>query len=211
MIAATPNAVPKPKPAPKPKPFDWLYNGVVIGCITPFAWLLFQVLSGRLSYGLESKPILNQFGYLGLILLLASLACTPLRTIFGFTPASKLRKSLGLYGFFYILLHATVYWKSQNFDIVTVYHETLERKFIFFGMAAFLLLIPLAITSTSGMIKLLGGKRWQLLHKLAYVIGILGVIHFYLRIKGNDHTEPLVCAAILVVLLGARVYKKLAK
>ncbi|MEI6236081.1 MAG: protein-methionine-sulfoxide reductase heme-binding subunit MsrQ [Planctomycetota bacterium] len=194
----------------KPKPLDWLHNGVVIGCFIPLVMLLLGLATGRISFGLELKNILNQLGYLGLVLLLASLACTPLRLVFGFKWPSKLRKSLGLFGFFYIALHATLYWKSQNFSIVTVYNETLARTFILFGMAAFLLLIPLALTSTNSMIKRVGGKRWQMLHKLAYVIGILGIVHFYLRIKGNDHTEPLIYGGILAVLLGVRVWKKLA-
>jgi len=194
----------------KPKPLDWLHNGVVIGCFVPLVMLLLGLATGRISFGLELKNILNQLGYLGLVLLLASLACTPLRLVFGFKWPSKLRKSLGLFGFFYIALHATLYWKSQNFSIVTVYNETLARTFILFGMAAFLLLIPLALTSTNSMIKRVGGKRWQMLHKLAYVIGILGIVHFYLRIKGNDHTEPLIYGGILAVLLGVRVWKKLA-
>lgn len=195
----------------KAKPFDWLKSGVIAGCFVPFAILVMGVMTGRLSFGLELKPILNQLGYLGLVLLIASLACTPLRLLFGWAWAARLRKPLGLFGFFYIALHATVYWKSQNFSIVTVYNETLARNFILFGMLAFLLLIPLAVTSTNGMIKRLGGKRWQALHKLAYLIASLGVLHFYLRIKDKDHAEPLIWGAILAVLLAVRLYKFLEK
>ena len=199
-----------PRPIHKPKSFDWVYYGVVSGSLVPLVMLILGLVSGRLQFGLELKTILNQLGYLGLVLLLASLACTPLRLLFGVTWASKLRKSLGLVGFMYIALHATLYWKSQNFSIETVYHETLASNFIFFGMLAFSLLMPLALTSSSSMIKRIGGKRWQLLHKLAYVVAILGVIHFYKRVKGADHTEPIVCGIVLAVLLGIRVYKKFA-
>lgn len=195
----------------KSKPFNWLHNGVVIGCLVPLVMLLVGLADGSLNFGLELTPILNQLGYLGLVLIMASLACTPLRLVFGISWPAKLRKSLGLFGFFYVALHATLYFKTQNFSIATVYAETLTRQFIFFGMAAFLLLIPLALTSTSGMIKRVGGKRWQMLHKLAYVIGILAAIHFYLRIKDKDHTEPIVYGVILAVLLGVRLYMNLAK
>ena len=207
--AVMPNAI-RPKAAQNPKPFNWLKYGVCAGCFVPLAMLLIGVTSGSIQFGLELKTILNQLGYLGLVLILASLACTPLRLVFGFTWPSKLRKSLGLFGFMYIALHATLYFKSQNFSIASVYNETVASTFIFYGMAAFTLLIPLAMTSTNGMIKRLGGKRWQLLHKLAYVIGILGVVHFYQRIKGKDHTEPLICGAVLAVLLGVRVWTKFA-
>src|ERR1043165_5464115 len=199
------------KPARKPKPLDWIYWGVFTGCLVPLGILLVGLVNGSLNFNLELDVVLNQLGYLGLCLLLASLACTPLRLVFGLTWPSKLRKTLGLFGFMYIALHATLYFKKQSFSVATVYREVIASQFIFYGLLAFLLLIPLALTSTNGMIKRLGGKRWQMLHKLVYVIGILGVVHFYFRIKGNDKHEALVCGGILALLLGVRVYKWLTR
>lgn len=146
------------------------------------------------------------------MLLIASLACTPLRTVFKLQWPARLRKLLGLLGFFYVCLHMLTYTGlDQGFNLPKVFRESLVRPFLLFGMTAFVLLIPLAITSTNGMLKKLGGKRWLALHRLVYLIVILGVVHFYLRIKGRDHTEPLIWGSIVAVLLMVRIIKSLMK
>ncbi len=118
---------------------------------------------------------------------------------------------IGLYAFFYVTLHLTAYvGLDQFFDLAAIWADVVKRVYITIGMAAFLLLLPLAVTSTKGWIRRLGGKRWQRLHRAVYAAGILGVIHFYMMIKA-DFREPIVYGAILAVLLGWRVATRLRK
>ena len=120
-------------------------------------------------------------------------------------------KNAGSFCFFYILLHFSTWLVIDNFfDIQRMFEDIVERYYILFGSAAFLMLIPLAATSTNRMVKWLGAKRWLKLHKLVYLIGILGVVHFYLQVKA-DITQPVIYGAILAFLLGFRVYKKYRK
>jgi len=116
----------------------------------------------------------------------------------------RLRRMLGLYAFFYVCVHFSIYiWLDQFFDWQGIVKDIAKRPFITVGFAGFVLLIPLAVTSTNAMVRRLGSKRWQALHRLAYVIAILGVIHFWWLVK-KDITEPLIFAAILAALLGVR-------
>jgi sulfoxide reductase heme-binding subunit YedZ len=149
--------------------------------------------------------MLNQFGMVALICLICSLACTPLKLMFGWTWPMRVRKMLGLISFFYVCLHFMVYffW-TNNMDLRTILADITKRPFIIIGFCAFLILIPLAATSTNKMIAKLGAARWQMLHRLAYVAAILGAIHFYMRVK-LDVTEPLIYAGILALLLGIRL------
>ena len=111
---------------------------------------------------------------------------------------------LGLYAFFYVCLHFSIYiWLDQFFDWQGIVKDIAKRPFITVGFAGFVLLIPLAVTSTNAMVQRLGSRRWQLLHRLVYVIAILGVIHFWWLVK-KDITEPLIFAALLAILLGVR-------
>jgi sulfoxide reductase heme-binding subunit YedZ len=195
-----------------PARFDALYYGVFAGALAPLVEYAIGAYDGTFVLSSDLSIFLNQCGYIGLVLLVASLACTPLRTLFKWTWPARLRKLLGLLGFFYICLHMLAYTGlDRGFDLGSVVKATLERPFILYGMSAFLLLIPLAVTSTNGMLRRLGGKRWQLLHRLAYVVAALGVLHFYLRIKGRDHREPLAFAGVVVVLLTVRLIQALAK
>lgn len=188
---------------PRPKPVDTLLLGVCAGALVPLV-----VMVWRLSAGLYADPIaqlMNQTGFIGLILLIASLACTPLKLVCNWTGAMRLRKALGLLSFGYICLHFLIYFGAdQFFNVAAVLDDIVKRPFITVGSAAFSLLIPLAFTSTTNAIRKMGAKKWQALHKLAYVAGILGIIHFVWRVK-SDFREPAAYGAVLAALLLVRV------
>ncbi len=150
-------------------------------------------------------------GILTLVFLLISLAVTPLRQLSGANWLIKFRRMLGLFAFFYACLHLLTYvWFDKFFNVSEIIQDVWKRWFILVGMASFLLLVPLAITSTNAMIKRLGGKRWQRLHKLVYLIAIGGVLHYWLLVKA-DTRVPLTFAAVLAVLLGYRIVKAYMK
>ena len=122
----------------------------------------------------------------------------------------RLRRMFGLFAFFYVALHFTSYvWWDQFFDLAAIWKDVVKRPFITFGFVAFLMLIPLAVTSTNKMVRRLGARRWQLLHRLVYVISVCGVLHYWWLVK-RDITKPLIYAAILVLLLGFRlIYRQM--
>ena len=205
-------AVPIPvKPAAPRKSdvFSWLKPAVFTASVVPLAVLLLRWQAGLLDQNSVAE-VLNYFGLLALILLILSLTCTPLQWLMKWTWPIRVRKLLGLMAFFYATLHFLTYvWKDKEFQIDDIFSDIWKRKFILVGFTAFVLLIPLAITSTGGMIRRLGAKRWQRLHKLAYVAGILGVVHFFLRVK-IDITEPVVYGSVLALLLGLRIKAKIS-
>jgi methionine sulfoxide reductase heme-binding subunit len=157
--------------------------------------------------GLGANPIaeaMNQLGLWALVLLLATLACTPLKTLLGWTWPLAVRRLLGLCAFATVCLHFLTYFVlDQYFDFAAIGEDIVKRKFITVGFLAFVLLIPLAVTSTNGMVKRLGFPRWKRLHRLAYVATAAGVIHFIWRVKA-DLTEPLIYAGVFVVLMAIR-------
>ena len=143
-------------------------------------------------------------GMLTLIFLLISLAVTPIRKISGVQWLIQFRRMLGLYAFFYGFLHFTTYiWFDRQFNLKSAVQDVYARPFIAIGMLSFFLMVPLAITSTKGWIKRLGGKRWALLHKLVYVSAIGGVVHFWMLVK-SDTRLPIKFAFALALLLGSR-------
>jgi sulfoxide reductase heme-binding subunit YedZ len=143
-------------------------------------------------------------GVLTLVFLFITLAVTPLRKLTGANWLVRFRRLVGLYAFFYGSLHFLTYvWFDKFFSGREIVEDVRARPFITIGMASFLLLVPLAVTSTNGMIKRLGGKRWAKLHKLTYVAAIGGVIHYYMGVKA-DTTIPILFALLLAVLLGYR-------
>ena len=184
----------------------WLKPAILTGALIPLAAIVIQAQRGTLS----ANPIaeaLNRLGLLALIFLISALAMTPLRVLFGWTWPLRIRRMLGLLAFFYAALHFTTYLVlDQGFAFRAVFQDVLKRRFIFVGFAAFVLLIPLAITSTNAMVRRLGFRAWQRLHRLAYVATILGVIHFVWRVK-KDVTEPAIYGAILASLLGFRLIR----
>jgi sulfoxide reductase heme-binding subunit YedZ len=184
-------------------PFPWLKPGVLVGAMAPLVSLVARAATRTLG----ADPIaecLNQLGLAALILLVASLACTPLKTITGWTWPIRIRKELGLLAFFYALLHVSAYsGLDQSFDVRAILADVIKRKFIFFGFAAFVLLIPLAATSTQAAVRRLGFRRWKRIHRLAYLAASLGALHFIWRVK-KDLREPMLYAIALAALLLVR-------
>jgi sulfoxide reductase heme-binding subunit YedZ len=145
---------------------------------------------------------------LTLVFLFISLAVTPLRRVTGLNRLVKFRRILGVFAFFYGCLHLMTYIAFDRFfRLTTIPGDIATRRFIAVGMAAFFLMLPLAITSTDAMVKRVGGKRWARLHRLAYVAAILGVMHYYLLVK-SDYRLPLTFGFLLAVLLGFRIFAR---
>jgi sulfoxide reductase heme-binding subunit YedZ len=180
-----------------PKP--WLFAV----CLLPLARL---VVLG-VGSGLGANPIefiTHSTGTWTLVGLLATLSVTPLRQLTGRADLIRYRRMLGLFAFFYACLHFTTYiWLDQFFDLSGIAKDIVKRPFITLGFAAFVLLIPLAATSTHAMMRRLG-RRWQQLHRLVYPIALLGVIHYLWLVK-KDLTQPLIFGAVLVLLLAMRL------
>lgn len=178
-------------------------------CLVPLGKLAMEVF-GLAGMSLGANPVeelIHRFGIWGLRFLLITLAVTPLRQLTGWNWLIRFRRMFGLFAFFYILMHFLSYAGiDQRFDLAAIFEDVAKRPFITIGFTAFLLLIPLAVTSTNGMMKRLG-RRWQKLHRLVYVIAVLGAWHFYWQVK-LDTLEPLVYTAVLAVLLGYRIWRK---
>jgi sulfoxide reductase heme-binding subunit YedZ len=189
---------------PTGKQIKWIKAALFVACLIPLALLAWRGAHN----GLGANPIeyiTRSTGWWTLSFLLTTLLVTPLRLVTGWNWLLRLRRMLGLYAFFYASLHFTTYiWLDQFFDWSSVVKDVIKRPFITVGFTAFVLLLPLAATSTNAMVRRLGARRWQLLHRLVYAIAMCGVIHFWWLVK-KDITEPLVFAALLAVLLGARV------
>jgi len=180
---------------------------VFLMCLLPLAWLLLRAFEVA-DFGLGANPIeelLHQLGRWGLKLLLLTLLITPLRRWTGWNWLLRFRRMLGLFAFFYIVLHFLTYAiLDQSLELSLIIEDVIERPYITLGMTGLLLLIPLAATSTKGMMRRLG-KRWQKLHRLVYVIAVAGVWHFYWQVK-LDTLDASFYTLILAVLLGTRVY-----
>jgi methionine sulfoxide reductase heme-binding subunit len=186
------------KPAAKPLVF--------LLCLIPFAWLVFRVFTQDLGAN-PQEALIRATGDWTLRFLCIVLAVTPLRTITKTPQLARFRRMLGLFVYFYVVVHLLSYsWFDMGFDVADIAKDIAKRPFILVGFSAFVLLTPLALTSFNRAIKVLGAKRWQLLHKLVYVIAGLGILHFFwMRAGKNNFNEVFVYAAILAVLLGWRV------
>ena len=188
-----------------PRLFARLKTTLFLLCLVP----LLSLVYGLLGDSLGANPIEALSRGLGdwtLRFLLITLLVTPLRRITGLNWLPRLRRMLGLYTFFYALLHFMSYvWLDQFFDWAAIGKDIVKRPFITVGFASFLLLIPLAATSTNAMIKRLGGQRWRALHRAIYLIAGLAVLHYWWMVK-KDITQPAIYAAVLALLLGLRVY-----
>jgi len=189
-----------------------LKAAVFVLCLLPLAKLAMETF-GVAGMSLGANPIeelLHRCGNWGLNLLLITLAITPLRRITRWNQLIRFRRMLGLFAFFYILLHFSIYvGLDQRFALEYIFEDIMERPYITLGLIGLILLIPLAVTSTNGMMRRLG-RRWQSLHRLVYVIAILGVWHFYWQVKA-DVREPLIYAGILTLLFGVRFYYRLKR
>lgn len=176
--------------------------------LSPLGWLVWLTFTRQLGAD-AVDTLLHRMGDFTLIILLTALAITPLRRLTGWNVLIRIRRLVGLFGFFYLTLHFLIYLVlDQTLDWEFILEDLTKRPYAVVGFAAWLLLIPLALTSTRGWVRRLG-KRWRKLHKLVYVAVALGLLHFYWQVKA-DTFWPLVAAAVYVVLLTLRVRPRTA-
>ena len=189
---------------PRRPPHPWLKPGLFAGALVPLALLVWR--AAHRTLGADAIAIgLNQLGYLALVFLISSLACTPLKILTGWTWPIRVRRMLGLFAFFYASLHLLTYVGiDQQLDWPVLWGDVTQRKFMIVGFLAFLCLAPLAWTSTDASVRKLGFDRWKSLHRLAYLAGVLAVIHFTWRVK-SDVRVPMTWAAILGALFLIRI------
>lgn len=174
-----------------------------VACLLPLAWLIAQAVGNRLGAN-PVEALTHATGLWALRLLLLTLAMTPLRRVTGWAWPLRVRRMLGLFAFGYVLAHFTVWLVlDRALDWSTVGEDIVKRPFITVGIAALVLLVPLAVTSTNGWMRRLG-RRWKQLHRLVYVIAVLAVLHFLWLVKA-DLLEPGIYGALLAVLLVARL------
>ena len=180
-----------------------VYWAVQLACFSPILLFVLQAFTG----GLTANPIefvLRQLGVWGLRLLVVGLAITPVARLLKQPGLTRYRRAVSLWAFTYICLHLTTYvGVDQLFDWRTIGKDIVKRPYITIGMAAFALMIPLAVTSMDRLTRRLGPRRWKRLHQLIYLIAPMGVIHYYLLVKA-DHRPPLIYGAIVLALLGYR-------
>ncbi len=175
-----------------------------VACLAPLFRLIWKGLAGSLGAN-PIEFITLSTGTWTLVCLLTTLAITPLRRMTGQSWLIRLRRLVGLFAFFYGTLHFITYvWLDKFFDVPGMIKDVVKRPFITAGFLAFLLLIPLAVTSTAGAIRWMGGRKWKLLHRLIYISGVSAVVHFWWKVKA-DVREPAIYAAVLAVLLGIRL------
>jgi len=183
----------------------WTKGAVFLVSSIPFVLLSWGLLRGELGIN-PVETLQHTTGDWTLRFLIFTLAITPLRKTFKLPELIRYRRMLGLFAFFYVVLHFLTYLgPDQSFNLSGMWDDVAKRKFVTVGFAAFVLLIPLAATSTAGMIRRLGGKRWQALHRLIYICAILGVIHYYWLVK-SDVRKPLFYGALVGILLLWRVW-----
>jgi len=177
---------------------------IFINSLIPLSLLLWDLYFKKVGPN-PLEFVTRTTGMLTLVFLLLTLSITPLRKIFGVNDLVKARRMIGLFAFFYGALHLLTYvWFDQFFNLRSIVSDVTQRRFILVGMTAFLLMVPLAITSTNKMVKRLGGKTWARLHRVVYVAAILGVLHFWMLVK-SDVRLPLTFGFILALLLAHRL------
>jgi len=192
----------------KPKTLFLIKAAIFLASLLPLARAAYIVLSGMAVNPVEF--ITRSTGTWTLVFLMITLTITPLRKLTGWNWLIKLRRELGLFAFFYVCLHFTTYiWLDQSFDLAHVLKDIYKRPFITVGFAAFLLLIPLALTPTDAMMRRLK-RNWIRLHYAIYPIAVLGVLHYWWLVK-RDLTQPIIYALVLALLLGYRLYVRLPK
>jgi methionine sulfoxide reductase heme-binding subunit len=190
-------------------PMTWprrcLKPGVFVACLAPLVTLAWNAATDNLGAN-PIDAITDQTGIWALRFLLITLAVTPVRRLTGWNRMIQLRRMLGLFAFFYGALHFVTYvWLDQFFLVEEILADVVRRPFITVGFLSFVLLIPLTVTSTTKMIKRLGGKWWQRLHRLVYGIAVGGVVHYLWLVKA-DVQPPLMYGGVLAILLGYRVW-----
>lgn len=192
------------------KPVVWL------ACLAPLAFLIYDGFTDNLTANPIEK-ITNTTGIWTLRLIVATLAITPLRWLTGVNQLINYRRVIGLFAFFYGSLHFTTYVVTtffiegfSNFDASGLWADLLKRPYITAGFTAFVLMIPLAITSTTGWIRRMGGRKWNLLHRLIYITALAAVLHYFWKVK-LDATNPVYYGMGVAVLLGFRAWRYFAK
>ena len=185
---------------------------VFVLCLLPFCWLFYGALANQLGAN-PAEALIRATGDWTLRFVCVVLAVTPLRVITSTPALARFRRMLGLFVYFYVVIHLLSYsWFDMGFDVAEIVKDIIKRPFILVGFSAFLLLTPLAATSFNAAIKAMGAKRWQLLHKLVYLVAGLGLLHFFwMRAGKNDFVEVYVYAAIIAVLLAWRFNHYLSK
>jgi methionine sulfoxide reductase heme-binding subunit len=182
----------------------WTKVVVFLVCLVPFACLVWRALHANLGAN-PVEFVQHTTGDWTLRFLILTLSITPLRRLLSIPELIRFRRMLGLFAFFYVCLHFLTYiGPDQSFNMGGMWKDIQKRRYITVGFTAFVLLIPLAITSTAGWIRRLGGRRWQMLHRAIYVSAVCGVIHYYWLVK-SDVRKPLFYAAIVTVLLAWRI------
>jgi methionine sulfoxide reductase heme-binding subunit len=200
-------------PAPRGRRAIWLHPAakpvLFIAALVPFAWLLYGAIADQIGPN-PQEYIIRATGDWTLRFLCLTLAVTPVRTVLQQPALARFRRMLGLFTYFYVCMHLMSYaWFDQGLEIDAIARDIAKRPFILVGFAAFLLLTPLAATSFNRAIRALGAARWQALHRLAYGIAGLGILHFFwMRAGKNNFGEVFVYAGILAVLLGWRVWHR---
>ena len=186
------------------RPLSWLNPGLCVGAAIPPLMLWWRAALGQLGANPVERA-LNNLGYLTLVLLLLTLACTPLQRLFLWSWPARVRRTLGVLSFVYASLHLLVYVAiDHTFDFGEILEEVVKRPFIAVGAATWLALVPLTITSTNASVRRLGFNRWKRLHRMSYLCAALGVLHFYMRVK-KDVSQPVLMGAILAALLLVRL------
>jgi methionine sulfoxide reductase heme-binding subunit len=178
----------------------WTKVAIFLICLIPFADLVWRSIHSELGAN-PVEFLQHATGDWTLRFLIFTLCITPFRKLFNLPDLIRFRRMLGLFAFFYVCLHFITYLgPDQQFDLAGMWKDVAKRPFITVGFTAFVLLIPLAITSTAGWIRRLGGKRWQMLHRSIYFAAVLGVIHYYWLVK-SDVREPLSYGTLVAILL----------
>jgi methionine sulfoxide reductase heme-binding subunit len=186
----------------------WFKPALFVLCLTPLAFLVWRAVSVQLGPNPE-QTLIRTTGLWALRFLLFALAVTPLRKVTGWAELARFRRMLGLFAFSYAALHFTCYlWLVNGFSLGAVAKDVLKHPFVLAGMTALTLMLPLAATSTNAMIKRLGAKRWQALHKLVYAVAVVAAFHFWwFKVAKNDTSDPKFYALLFGILLAYRVVK----
>ena len=183
------------------KPVAW------VGCLAPAAWLAAGILRSDLGAD-PVKTLTHTTGLSALIILLVTLANTPVRRLTGWGALVRLRRLTGLFAFFYAIIHLSIYAVfDHRLSVAEIAADIVEHPWVLVGFSAFLILFALAVTSPAAAVRRLGGRRWQALHRLVYLAAIFAVLHFFWLVK-RDVTEPLAYGAILAGLLVARLWRR---
>lgn len=187
-----------------------LKPALFVACLGPLAGLAYKAYTDNLTAN-PVELITNTTGIWTLRFLAITIAITPVRWLTRWNPIITIRRMVGLFAFFYGSLHFMIYFVlDRSLMLDGLWEDIVKRPYITVGFTAFVLMIPLAVTSTRGWIRRLGGKRWNLLHRLVYVSAALGVVHYWWKVK-LDTTNPMIYAAIVGALLGARLVRWLAR